>query len=162
MLQWLHEQKARPENLVGIDLLKHRIDAARRLYPSFTIFEANAEQLEFPDAWFDLVLVFTVFSSILNDATAMNIAKTISRVLKPDGAVVWYDLRYPNPRNRNVRAISKAQVRRLFPGFSADLKSLTLLPPLADQLGNGARVLYPILASIPAFRSHYLGLLMRL
>ena len=88
LLGWFHERGARPENLYGVDLLPNRIRAARETFPAFTFLEGNAEQLAFPDNWFDLVLVFTVFSSILDDAMARGVAQNIKRVLASRGAVV--------------------------------------------------------------------------
>jgi SAM-dependent methyltransferase len=150
---------ARPEDLVGIDLLDDRLAAARHRYPRIRWLRANAEHLDFPDASFHLVLAFTVFSSILDDRTAGTIAAEILRVLRPRGAVLWYDFRYDDPRNADVRGITLAAIGRLFPGVTPDVRSLTLLPRLARRLGPMTGLLYPILAGVPALRTHYLGLL---
>ena len=161
LLDWFHQKGARAENLVGVDLLPKNIEIARRHYPTFTFFEANAESLPFPDTEFDIVAPFVVFSSILDHNTATNVAQTIVRLLKREGVIVWYDLRYPNPKNRNVQAMTKARIHRLFPGFSLDLQSISLLPPLADRLGRWSDIAYPRLVKLPVLRSHYLGLLKR-
>jgi ubiquinone/menaquinone biosynthesis C-methylase UbiE len=159
LLGWFHEQGVPAEGLFGVDLLSYRIEAARKAYPAFTFIEGNAEQLDFPNGWFDLVTVFTVFSSILDDKMARRVAGNIRRVLAPDGAVVWYDMRYPNPWNPNVRAMAKGRIRELFPQFHVELERLTLLPPLARHLGPLTEKLYAPFASIPVLCSHYLGLL---
>jgi len=161
VLAGLLELGARPENLHGVDLLPERIAVARQHHPDIDFQLANAEELGFADAQFDLVLLFTVFSSILDDAMAHNIAREVIRVLKPGGAVVWYDLRYDNPRNPNVRGMPATAVRALFPGFDLHIHTVTLLPPLARRLGRATPVLYPALALIPALRTHYLGLLVK-
>jgi ubiquinone/menaquinone biosynthesis C-methylase UbiE len=161
LLSWLCEQGARPDNLVGVDLLPDSVERARRKYPAITFLEANAEKLDFPDASFDVISVQTVFSSILDEATSKNIAQTITRILKKDGVVAWYDMRYPNPSNRNVRAMTKARIGHLFPKFLLDLQSIELLPPIAARLGQYTRILYPVLMKIPVLRSHYVGLLKR-
>lgn len=159
LLGWFHEHGAQAKHLFGIDLLPDRVDAARRGYPEFTFEEANAETLTFPDKCFDLISVFTVFSSVLDDRTANNIAKTITRLLKPNGAIIWYDLRYPNPKNDNVRAMTKARIRHLFPDFTLDLESTTLAPPIAEKLGNHTEWLYPLIRKAPILRSHYIGII---
>lgn len=149
---------AQPNNLYGVDLLPDRIQAARSQYPYMHFYHANAEQLDFDNGRFDLVLVFTVFSSILDIAMTQNVAREIDRVLAPAGAVLWYDFRYDNPRNPHVRGMKQAVIQNLFPDYNHNLKTITLLPPLARRLGKLTRPLYPVLATIPALRTHYLGL----
>ena len=159
MLNWLHERGVPAQNLFGIDLLPNRIEIARKTFPNFTFVLGNAEQLEFAQAPFDLVLAFTVFSSILDDAMAKNVASSMSRMLAPGGAVVWYDMRYPNPSNPHLRAMTRRRIRQLFPGFELDLETISLLPPVARRLGHFTERMYPLLATLPFLRSHYLGFL---
>jgi ubiquinone/menaquinone biosynthesis C-methylase UbiE len=159
VLNLFYEQGAAADNLFGIDLLSHRIHIARERYPLLSFREGNAEQIDFPDRWFDIATVFTVFSSIFDRSMAENVACEIDRVRAPGGAIVWYDMRYPNPWNRNVRPMTKARIRELFPSFQLELESLTVLPPLARRLGSGLNTVYPLLARVPILRSHYLGLL---
>jgi len=40
---------------MGVDLLPNRIRIVRETFLAFTFLEGNAEQLAFPDDWFDLV-----------------------------------------------------------------------------------------------------------
>jgi ubiquinone/menaquinone biosynthesis C-methylase UbiE len=159
LLGWFHERGVKPENLCGVDLVPNRIRFARETFPAFTFFEGNAEQLDFPDDSFDLVSAFTMFSSIFDVAIAKNVARNIGRVLTSRGVVVWYDLRYPNPWNPGIRAMTKSRIREIFPSFELQLESSTLLPPVARQLGRLTDRTYPLLASIPIMRSHYMGLL---
>ena len=105
------------------------------------------------------MLLFTVFSSILDEAMARNVAREIGRVLKQGGAVVWHDLRYPNPWNPTVRAMTKRRIRELFPSFELKPELIYLLPPIARRLGRFTDWTYPMLASISVLRSHYSGLL---
>lgn len=155
----LMEFGAEPRLLVGVDLLADRVAAAKASYPSLDLRVANAERLEFADAEFDLVLAMTLFSSIKDEHMARNVAAEIKRVLKPGGAVLWYDFRYDNPNNPNVRAMTEVGVRSLFPGLDGRLESVTLLPPLARRLGRLTPALYPVLASAPPLRTHLVGLL---
>ena len=159
LLNLFHEQGVPADGLFGIDLLLNRIQVARKRYPSFTLKEGNAEQIDFPDKRFDVVTVFTVFSSILDRGMAESVARNIARVLANGGTIIWYDMRYPNPWNRNVRPITKRRIRELFPSFELQLESLTLLPPLARHLGPATNCIYPLLVKVPVLRSHYLGLL---
>lgn len=154
------EWGARPENLFGVDLLPDRIRQARAHHPEITFQEANGETLPFADAAFDLILSFTVFTSILDDGMAGHVSREMDRVLRPGGAVVWYDFRMNNPFNRCVRPMARENVTRLFPSYDARLQSITLLPPLARR-GRLTGMLYAGLAAWPFLRSHYLGLLIK-
>ena len=170
LLATVCEWGARPQHVLGIDLLPEHIDAARRTYPEIPFLCANAERLRLPDSSVDLVLVFTVFSSILDATMASNLAREIRRVLRDPspsrpssgGAVVWYDFRYNNPWNRNTRPMTKRRIRRLFAGFQGRLEPITLVPPIARRLSRFTDALYPILARVRPLRSHYLGRLAKL
>ena len=150
---------AKPENLFGVDLIPDRIDEARRNHPGITFQSANAENLPFADRAFDLVSVFTVFTSILSCRMAAQVCLEINRVLMSGGAVIWYDFRMHNPWNRHVRGISRHQIQKLFPDYKLHLESISLLPPLARRLGWLTNLAYSPLSSIPFLRSHYLGVL---
>jgi ubiquinone/menaquinone biosynthesis C-methylase UbiE len=152
---------AKPENLFGIDLLPDRILTAAARHPGMRFECGNAEQLRFPDAYFDLAVVFTLFSSILDDDMASNIAGEICRVLKPNGGILWSDFRYNNPWNRNVKGMTKRQIAKLFPGFEFHFRTNVLLPPLARRLGPFTGILYPVLSAIRPLQTHYLGLIVK-
>jgi len=158
-LAWLLEVGAVPANLVGVELLANRVATARHAFPNIQFRQANAERLEDADGTYDLVLAITLFSSILDRAMAANVAGEITRVLKPGGALLWYDVRYDSVSNRNVRAVTAARVRDLFPSLRGEVRTLTLLPPLARRLGPLTGAGYPVLSALPPLRSHLLGLL---
>jgi ubiquinone/menaquinone biosynthesis C-methylase UbiE len=159
LLDLFHQWGVPAEGLFGVDILPERIEKARERYPGFTFIDGNAENLQFPDQWFDFVTVFTAFSSILDGEMAKNVARSIVRILATDGVVVWYDMRYPNPWNSNLKVMTKSRIRELFPSLELQLQPLSLLPPLARHLGRFTESAYPRLAAIPILRSHYLGLL---
>jgi SAM-dependent methyltransferase len=162
LLGWFHQVQGVPAaQLVGIDLLPSRIAAARARFPGIRFEETSEERLDFHDASVDLVSVFTVFSSILAPEMAANLAGEIRRILISGGGVLWYDVRYPNPWNPNLRAVTRTELGRLFPGFALHLQSVTLLPPLARKLGWLTSSAYPLLAAIPVLRTHLIGLLIR-
>ena len=152
---------AESQNLYGVDLRESPIEAARRAHPHIRFECANGERLGFCDHFFDLVLILMVFSSILDESMAHNVAAEAGRVLKPGGSILWHDMRYDNPRNPSVHGMRKRNIRELFPGFELHLDSSTLLPPLARRLGRTTPALYPLLSAIPWLRTHYLGLLVK-
>jgi len=159
-LAWFRELGAAPSHLVGIDLIPERVDRARGAYPDLEFHAGNAEQLPFPDRSFGLVLVYTVFSSILDSRMAANVAREIVRVMAPDGGLLWYDFRYDSPSNPNVRGVGLARVHELFPSLQGRMVSITLVPPVARRLGKATGIAYPALSRVPLLRSHLMGLLM--
>jgi SAM-dependent methyltransferase len=160
-VDWLLALGADPHLLVGADLLPDRTAAARGLYPDIAFACADGTSLPFPEGTFDVVLLFTVISSILDGAVSRAVAADVARVLRPAGAVVWYDLRVDNPRNRHVRGVDRRELVNLFPGFRLCGRSLTLAPPLARRLGSAFGWAYPILAALPPLRTHYAAVLRR-
>jgi SAM-dependent methyltransferase len=161
VLAGLTQWGAVPGNLYGVDLLPDRVEEAKRRFPGINFRAGNAEQVDFPDGSFDLVLLYTVFTSVLNDEMARNLAAEVRRLTKPGGAVVWYDFRYNNPRNASVRGVTDRMIGALFPDFERRLQAVTLLPPLARRLGKMTPVMYPVLTRIPRLRTHWLGLLVK-
>ncbi|MFH1305225.1 MAG: class I SAM-dependent methyltransferase, partial [Candidatus Omnitrophota bacterium] len=82
---------ALPENLSGIDLLPDRIESAKNLFPNIDFRCGNAESLPYENDSFDIILCFTVFSSIMDTAMKRSVAAEMMRVLKRGGIVLWYD-----------------------------------------------------------------------
>jgi ubiquinone/menaquinone biosynthesis C-methylase UbiE len=158
LLGWFREEWGAPaENLVGIDLRPEVLVRARVEHPGIAFIDGNAEQLPFPSRSFELVCAFTVFSSILDTAMKIKVAHEMARVLSPRGAILWYDIRYANPFNKDTRPIGPNEIMRLFPGFRGRLEANTLMPPIATRLGRFTDNLYPLFDSIPILRSHMIG-----
>jgi SAM-dependent methyltransferase len=150
---------ANPALAHGVDLLEDRIAGARAAYPEIAFAVADARHLPFPDQAFDVVLCMVVFSSILDSSVARDVAQEVRRVLAPRGAVAWYDNRYPNPANRNVRSYSRRNIEDLFPGFELRLEPITPVPPLMRRLGPLTDPVYTVAEKVPALCVRYLGLL---
>jgi ubiquinone/menaquinone biosynthesis C-methylase UbiE len=162
---WLREfvrWGARPENVKGVDLLPERIAEARRLCPPEVKLECgSATQLKSGNAEFDFVVQSTVFTSILDPKVKMEIAGEMLRVLRPKGCIIWYDFRFNNPQNPDVRGIKAKEVRSLFPGCNVEFHKVTLAPPLSRPVARLSRTLHAILSSIAPLRTHYLALITR-
>ena len=162
---WLREfikWGARPENILGIDLLSERISEARMLCPAAVRLKCNsAAQLGEPNATFDLVLQSTVFTSILDAELKRQIASEMLRVLNLEGAIIWYDFRFDNPKNPDVHGIEKNEIADLFPECRVVLHRLTLAPPIGRPMGNLSPALYRVLSCIKPLCTHYLGIITR-
>lgn len=162
---WVHDfvkWGARPENCFGVDLLPDRIAEAREKSPSaMTFCCSSALQLGFPDASFDLVVQSTLFSSILDLELKRQVAQEMLRVLRPSGAILWYDFFVNNPSNPDVLGIGKNEIRRLFVGCNTTFRRVTLAPPLARSLAPFSWLFCHLLGQVRFLNTHYLALIRR-
>ncbi|MEI2640572.1 MAG: class I SAM-dependent methyltransferase [Microthrixaceae bacterium] len=143
---------------IGVDILFDRLIAAKRSSPFDGVACADGADLPFGDELFDLIVISTVLSSIRSDAAQSGIGREVTRTLKPGGSVLWYDMRYPNPSNRNVHPVTKNDLVRLFPDLRQDLTPITVVPQLARRLGDRPG-LYRAVARLGIANSHLLGTL---
>ena len=162
---WLREfikWGARPEHLVGIDLLADRVAEAKRLCPAgVTLQCGNAGQINFPAASFDVVLQSTVFSSILDARMKESVAREMTRVLRSGGIILWHDFFINNPNNPDVRGIGKTEIKDLFPNCNVSSSRVTVAPPLARALAGKSWALCHILASLRVLDTHLLAVIQK-
>ena len=152
---------ATPVNLTGVELLAGEVAKARHLLPSDVALECrNAADLPFPDATFDIVLQSTMFTSILDPALKRKIAGEMVRVLKPSGVILWADFFLNNPRNHDVRGVTKPEIIALFPNCWIDLQRTGLLPPVVRRLAQYSWLAAYLLAQIPWLCTHYTGVIL--
>ena len=156
LLRW----GARPEQLTGFDARADALLAARAVHPELRLVQGSAAALPFPDGTFDLVSQFTVFSSILDADVRRRAAGEMLRVLRPGGLLLWYDFTV-NPANRDTHGVGAGEVLALFPGLRADLRRVTLAPPLARLIAPRSWLLAGLLQSLPPLRTHLLAALRR-
>ncbi len=143
------------KNLCGIDLLPTRVMRGRQVYPVLPLVCGDAARLPFASHTFQLVTQFTVFTSILDAELKQHLAREMLRVLKPHGAILWYDYWF-NPTNPHTRGIPLREIRQLFPDCSLRVRRVTLAPPLARRVAPRSLKLCALLNRIPFLRSHYL------
>lgn len=148
-------------DLCGVDILPERLEAARGQVPGAQLELADARTLPFEETSFDLVTMFTVLSSLASADDVDRTLREAARVLRPAGAIVIWEPRLPNPANRRTILIDRRRLRAALPEFEANSRTLTLLPPLARRLGRRADRVYPVLAWVPALRTHRLTVLRR-
>jgi SAM-dependent methyltransferase len=155
-IQW----GARPENTTGLDLLSDRVAKAKQLCPQGVgIHCANAARLAFDNDSFDLVLQFTVFTSVLDFKVKKLMAREMLRVVRESGRIIWYDYHMNNPWNPDVRGIRKHEISQLFPGCHIELQRITLAPPLVRLLAPYSWLLCYVLERLKIFDTHYLGVI---
>ena len=158
-MQILKKFGASEKNLHGIDLREDRLSYAKKRFPKSNFNLMDARNINFNDSSFDMVISFTLFSSVLNIEYRKQIAREMARVLKPRGAILYYDFRYNNPFNRNVMQVKYKDIKSLFPNMRMELTLITVLPPLVRLFGGLAEYVYPALSKIPFLNSHHIGLI---
>jgi ubiquinone/menaquinone biosynthesis C-methylase UbiE len=149
---------ARQSHLAGIDLSPDRVARAAARLPQADIRTGTGERLPWVDSSFDIVLQSTVFTSILDREAQISVATEMARVLRPTGAILWYDFFRDNPRNPDVRGVSRGDVERLFPGFDVALRRVTLAPPLTRRLARVSWIGVLALERLRVLNTHYVGL----
>ncbi|MPM59066.1 hypothetical protein SDC9_105904 [bioreactor metagenome] len=153
-----------PERLQGIELLAARAEAARAVLPeACRVWNADAldafdaqMQAALPAASQDVIVLFTVFSSILSDSVQQQLAAQVWQWLRPGGVVLWHDFVYDNPRNPDVRKVPLARLRALFPDARMTARRVTLAPPIGRAACRASASLYPLLNALPLLRTHVL------
>lgn len=159
---WLVEMLlwgADPSRLSGVDLDDQRIVEARRRLPGADLRVCDASATPWMDASFDVITQFTVFSSILDAGLRRAVAAEMLRLMRPGGAILWWDLRHDNPNNPKVRGIGRQSLASLFPSCRIEWRSATLAPPLARATVQISWTLAVLLEAIPVLRSHALALI---
>lgn len=146
---------ADPQHLHGVDLLNWRVTTAKALSPHLPLACADGQDLPYPDGCFDMILQYTVFTSILDDNVKRNIAREMRRVLKPKGLILWYDY-WLNPTNPHARGIRPAEVRALFPSSRFSFNRITLAPPITRWLAPLSWLACYVLERLRIFNTHYL------
>jgi SAM-dependent methyltransferase len=145
------------ENLFGFDLLHDRLREARRRCPEIAVAQADGTSIPFRTGSFDLILHFGVFSSLHYPETRRAFAAEMRRVLRPNGLILWYEFRVDNPRNPDVKAVTPAELRSLFPDCDCAFGRTVLAPPLTRYLYPRCPGLCELLARIPFLLTHYVA-----
>ena len=145
------------QNIWANEILADRGEGLRRSLPDEAhIVIENAINLQYKEK-FDVVFVSTVFTSILDDDDKNDLAANMWKMLKPGGRVLWYDFKYNNPSNRDVKGVGRTEITRLFPLASEFIfQNVTLAPPIGRKVGK----LYNVLNRLfPFLRTHIIALI---
>jgi SAM-dependent methyltransferase len=148
-------------DLHGIELNATRAGKAQQILPVADLRIGDAVELPWEDRTFQLAVASTLFTSVLDNDVRRLIADEIVRVLRPGGALLWYDFAYNNPRNPNVRGIGRAEIKKLFPALRGKIRTVTLAPPLTRLIAPRWWALATFLESIPPLRTHLIAVLIK-
>jgi ubiquinone/menaquinone biosynthesis C-methylase UbiE len=146
-----------PENLVGNELIEDYAVNARRLLPTGTqILVGDASTLNLEENSFDIVFQSTVFTSILDPKFQQKLANRMWSMVKPGGGILWYDFIFNNPKNPDVKGVTKRQIHQLFPDGDIKTWQLCLAPPISRQVTKIHPSLYNVFNLFPFLRTHVL------
>lgn len=155
-LRQLIDWGADPAKLTGTELQQDRLDHAQRCTAggvSWRLGTLDTMGLR----GFDLVTTQTVFSSILAAELRRELAAQMWRALRPGGWVLVFDFRYDNPRNPNVRKVTRAELDAFWPGARSRYRSLMLAPPIHRLLARAPWMVSDLLTAVaPPLRSHFM------
>jgi hypothetical protein len=151
----------RENDLHGIELDSSRVRHAKEILPNADLRVGDATVLPWNENSFRLVILSTVFTSILDSSIRELLASEVTRVIAPGGALLWYDFAVDNPRNPNVRGVGRKELLRLFPSLVGRIKRVTLAPPIARLLVPKSFTLALLLECLPPVRTHLLAVLVK-
>jgi hypothetical protein len=151
----------RETDLYGVELDAERAAIAHHALPSANLTIGNGTTLAFGDGKFRMVVVSTVFSSVLDHDFRALIALEIDRVLTPGGVVLWYDAAVNNPRNNQIGGIGRSKIKNLFPNYGLNVRSVTLAPPISRAVAKFSWTSATFLSNLPFLRTHLLGVLIK-
>lgn len=147
-----------PENLIGLELRPETLaHACRRLPARVQLMAGDASEANIEPLSQDVVLQFTVFSSLLDDCFQHRLAETMWGWVRLGGGVLWYDFTVNNPFNADVRGVPVGRIRSLFPTARITVRRITLAPPLARAVCRAHPMLYPLFNALPLLRTHVLA-----
>jgi len=141
---------------VGLDLNERSLHGAREKHPWLRTLAGNGTKLPFRDGAFDVVYQSTVISSVIDASRRLAILKEAGRVLRSGGILISYDMRYPNPWNRQTRPLRLAEIRRALPHWKLKATSLTGIPQIIRPLSTVSLSLCRLVEAVPLLRSHLL------
>lgn len=154
---WWLERLARDgvgaDRLAGVELQAARAEAARRRVPGADVRVGDGAALPWPDDAVAMVTLFTVLSSQGGEEIRRATLREARRVVRPGGVVAVWEPRVPTG-NRETAAVRRRLLAEEL-GPRLDVRSLTLLPPLARRLSPAA---YGRLVRLPVLRTHRLAL----
>jgi SAM-dependent methyltransferase len=146
---------ATARNLHGSELLFERVQKTRHTMSNLPLTCADGQNLPYAGNSFNLVMQFTVFSSILDDNVKANLAREMMRVTHPGGLILWYDF-WLNPNNPQTRGIRPAEICLLFPNCIFEFHKITLAPPITRRLVPVSWILCVFLEKFKVFNTHYI------
>lgn len=155
MLRQYLEWGAAPDDAAGIEWDEALVEEAFFRHSDLDIRTGSADELPWEADRFDAVSLFEAMSRVPEKQQRQRVAAEIHRVLRPGGVVFWYD-----HASHADLAISKAEIRQLFPEYRLRLQRTSLSLSVAGSFPQAwLPVAYSLLSAMPGLRTHWLGIL---
>jgi SAM-dependent methyltransferase len=139
---------ASPENLVGNELLPHRIKRARlRLPNAVELVEGDITTQELPASSFDVGIIFLVLMTVPRGPSREHILHSAMRLLKPDALLLVLEPIVPNPRNRDVARVREGELIRSIGIEPVDTSRLHCPPPF-NRISASTSLLYSAASTV--------------
>ncbi|MBR3823883.1 MAG: methyltransferase domain-containing protein [Lachnospiraceae bacterium] len=94
------------KNLTGIDFSKGMIERGKKQFPYLDLLVKEKDSIDFPDNYFDAVILLAVLTCIPSEAEQRKLISEIRRVLKPGGILYINDFLL-NTDERNISRYEK-------------------------------------------------------
>ena len=144
------------KNIYANELLEDRGAVLKEDLPLSVIHLGNALDLKYRDK-FDVVFQSTVFTSILDTSFRQKLANKMLEMCKPGGIILWYDFKYDNPQNPDVKAVKKSEIIKLFSqARKISFYNVTLAPPVAKRVYKFYNLLN---IAFPFLRTHVIAVI---
>ncbi len=135
-LLFFHRLGFRWENIFANELLPDRgVRLIENLGRSQNVNVGNALDLDFQNE-FDIVFQSLVFTSILDSEFRKKLAEKMFLMTRNNGIILFYDFKYNNPQNKDVKRVSRKEIRLLFENCKIDFYNVTLAPPISRRVGR--------------------------
>lgn len=132
-LRFLYNKGFLEENMYGIDISWEALSIAKNRYPKINFICQDAQNIPFPDNYFDLVFAILILSVVLDEEVQKRIIQEIRRAVKDKGLVFIYDMRFFSP-NPSTRKVKRSVIEKYFSKDRITRYILTLNPYIARIL----------------------------
>lgn len=161
----------------GVDLMENRVEEALRRYPTLDVRQGDATRLPFEDGSFDLVVQYTMLSSVLDAVTRARIGAEMCRVTAVGGTLLSFDIRPPAALVRGLRWLVQALMRvrgtvaqentPIEPLAIDELSRVLCIPPLVARsaivhsdiarVARASPLATELLSKVPQLRTHLIA-----
>lgn len=152
-----------PQNITAVEMIKERADFSKGIIPqSVVIYNQNAMEAPIENSSQDIVFQSAVLTSILDDEYKKRLANRMWELLKPGGAILYYDFIYNNPKNPDVKGVPLSEIKLLFPNGKFKFKKrVTLAMPISRAICKIHPSSYHLFNFFKFLRTHLLCLIVK-